>query len=102
MKENNIDYRLEEEEKRVAAYDKDKRKEVGECTFSTNSKFWTIDHTYVEPEYRGGNIACTLVKKVVEAAEEKKVKLVPICGFACREFDRKPEYEKIRYKGNQD
>jgi predicted GNAT family acetyltransferase len=100
MKENNIDYRLEEEEKRVAAYDK--RKEVGECTFSTdNSKFWTIDHTYVEPEYRGERVAGNLVKKVVEAAKEKNVKLVPVCRFACREFDRKPEYEEVWYKGNQ-
>lgn len=56
----------------------------------------------MEPDYRGGSVAGNLVKKVVEAAEEKKVKIVPVCGFACREFDRKPEYEKIRYKANQD
>lgn len=102
MREKNIDYKIEEEEKRVAAYDKDKSKEVGECTFSTdNPKFWTIDHTYVEPEYRGESVAVNLVKKVVEAAKENKVKVVPVCRFACREFDRKPEYEEIRYKGNQ-
>ena len=55
----------------------------------------------MEPEYRGESVAGNLVKKVVEAAKENKVKVVPVCRFACREFDRKPEYEEIRYKGNQ-
>jgi len=101
LNENNIDYRLEEEKNRAAAYDR--RKEVGECTFSTdNPKFCTIDHTYVEPDYRGESVACNLVKTVVEAAKENRVKIVPVCRFACREFDRKPEYEEIRYKENQD
>ncbi len=95
QKEGGISYRLED--KRVAAYDR--RKEVGECTFSTdNPKYWTIDHTYVEPDYRGESIACNLVKGVVDAAKEKNVKLVPVCKFACREFERKPEYEEMRYK----
>ena len=92
-----INYRYESERERVAAYDR--RKEVGECIFSTdNPKFWTIDHTYVDPDYRGENIAGNLVKNVVEAAKEKKVKIVPICRFACLEFDRKPEYQEMRYK----
>lgn len=95
--EGGINYRLEEDKKRVAAYDR--KKEVGECTFSTDDpKYWTIDHTYVEPDYRGENIACNLVKNVVEAAKDKNVKLIPVCQFACREFERKPEYEEMRYK----
>jgi len=92
-----IGYHYEAERKRVAAYYGDK--EIGECCFSSGgSKVWNIDHTYVEPEYRGNEIGGQLVKNVVKIAKENQIKIVPLCPFASKEFERKPEYRELEYK----
>jgi len=68
--------------------------------FLGGSKFWIIDHTYVNPEYRGKNIAGELVNYVVKIVKENKVKIIPLCPFASKEFSRKPEYREMEYKGS--
>ncbi len=67
---------------RSAAYDKEKL--IGECDFRMSSDTWTITHTEVSPEYGGKGIAKRLVYKVVEEAERKSVKIVPLCSYAAK------------------
>ena len=71
-----------EEENRSIAYDGEK--EIGECCYEVSADAWTIVHTAVNPDYRGKDIAKRLVYKVVEAAEKRKLRVVPACSYAER------------------
>ncbi len=84
---------FEPDNKRAAAYDQDKL--VGECTYSPSDTLWIIDHTEVDPSYGGQGIAANLVKAVADAARAAKVKVLPLCPYAKREFERKPEYQDL-------
>lgn len=71
---------LKEEENRcVAILD---GKEIGECDYSDEGESREIYHTHVLPEYGGKGIAKRLVYKVIEAAEKKKLTVIPSCSYA--------------------
>lgn len=54
-----------------------------------------IDHTFVDPAYRGQGLAEKLVAKGVEKARKEQKKIIPLCPFAKKEFERKPEYADV-------
>lgn len=85
---------FETDKNRAAAYDGDKN--IGECTFSPSEKIWIIDHTEVGKEYGGQGIAKRLIEEVVKNAREKGVKIEPICSFAVKEFEEKPDYADVK------
>ncbi|QZY87867.1 GNAT family N-acetyltransferase [Exiguobacterium acetylicum] len=69
---------------------------IGEITYSdTNNGMWIIDHTYVDPAHRNQQIGEQLVAEIVNWAREANVKLLPLCPFAKKEFERTPEYAEI-------
>lgn len=84
----------EADKNRAAAYDGDKN--IGESTYSPSDKFWIIDHTLVDENYGGQGIAGQLVAEIVKQARERGLKIMPLCPFAKKEFDRRPEYADIR------
>ena len=84
---------FEPDRHRDAAYDGDKL--VGTCTTSPSATTWIIDHTEVNPAYNGQGIAAQLVKAVVDAARQAKVKIVPLCPYAKKQFDKNPEYQDL-------
>lgn len=55
---------------------------VGECQYEIKDGSWYIMHTGVRPEFGGRGIARMLVEKVVEEANKRNVKIVPICSYA--------------------
>ena len=55
---------------------------VGECQYEIKDGAWYIMHTGVRPEFGGRGIARMLVEKVVEEANKRNVKIVPICSYA--------------------
>ncbi len=83
----------EENNNRAAAYDGEKL--VGQCTYSKSENIWIIDHTLVDSEYGGQGIAAKLVKEVVDRASEKSVKIMPLCSYAVKEFQKKEEYRDL-------
>ncbi|MDO5018144.1 MAG: GNAT family N-acetyltransferase [Lagierella massiliensis] len=87
---------FEFENKRSAAYEGDKL--VGECTFSNANGVMIINYTGVEPEYRGKGIAKKLVFEIVKAAREKDMKIIPLCPYAKKEFEKNKEYEDVLKK----
>ncbi|MBU5307914.1 N-acetyltransferase [Clostridioides mangenotii] len=92
-----IEYNYEESKNRIAAYYKGK--EVGEITYSkAGENILIVDHTYVNEEYRGKSIANQLVKNVVDLAISQNKKIVPLCSFVRKEFDRNPEYQEVESK----
>lgn len=75
---------------------KESDKEIGEMTWSEAGKTrLIIDHTFVDPAYRGQGLAEKLVAKGVEKARKEQKKIIPLCPFAKKEFERKPEYADV-------
>ncbi len=54
-----------------------------------------IDHTEVSPELAGQGAGKQLVAKAVAFAREKGVKILPLCPFAKRVFDKYPEWHDV-------
>ena len=83
------------EEKRYVVLDENKQ-EIGEMTWSNaGENIMIIDHTFVDDAYRGQGIAEKLVALGVELAREKQKKIMPLCPYAAKEFDQKPEYKDV-------
>ncbi len=82
MNEENIHIEFEGQSNRAVAYDNDK--EIGVCEFHVDSLYWSIDHTYVDPNYGGRGIAKKLVLSIVTQARAKGVKLIPLCSYAAK------------------
>ncbi|EKQ57718.1 MULTISPECIES: GNAT family N-acetyltransferase [unclassified Clostridium] len=57
-----------------------------------------IEHTYVYEQLKGKGAGKQLVKKVVEFAMSNNKKIIPICSFARKEFEKNKEYECVLYK----
>lgn len=74
----------------------DDNKEIGEMTWSNaGDKMMIIDHTFVDPAYRGQKLAEKLVFNGVEKARREGKKIIPLCPFAKNEFDEKTEYHDV-------
>lgn len=84
----------EPQETRAAAYDDDIC--IGESTYSNSETMWIIDHTEVNENYGGKGIASQLVEELVNQARNKAVKILPLCPFANREFQKKKEYADVK------
>lgn len=54
-----------------------------------------ITHTEVDDQLRGKNAGKQMVDKAVTFAREKGIKIVPLCPFAKKVFDRTPEYADV-------
>ncbi|MNY72522.1 hypothetical protein D3C86_2110990 [compost metagenome] len=54
-----------------------------------------IDHTEVSPVFNGKGLGKKLVEKAVEVAREKNWKIVPLCPFAKKTFDRNPQFKDV-------
>ncbi|HLP13892.1 MAG TPA: GNAT family N-acetyltransferase [Flavobacteriales bacterium] len=54
-----------------------------------------IDHTEVDPVYKGQNIGKQLVMAAVEMARIQKIKIMPLCPFAKSVFDRTAELKDV-------
>ena len=71
---------------------------LAEMTYvwSGDNKF-IIDHTEVSPTLEGKGIGKQLVHKAIEFAREKHVKIMPLCPFAKRVFDKVADYQDVLF-----
>ena len=69
---------------------------ISEVTFTDDGSTLILDHTFVDSTYRGQGIAGKLVALVVEKARKEGKKIIPLCSFAKKEFERKPEYQYVK------
>ena len=53
------------------------------------------DHSFVDPAYRGQKLAEKLVYTGVELARRDGKKIIPLCPYAKKEFEKKPEYQDV-------
>lgn len=83
MRHMDIRIVFEEARRQAAAYDGEQQ--IGECQYIVDSAHqWTITHTGVRPEYGGRGIAKQLVECVIEEAQARGVRIVPVCTYAKR------------------
>lgn len=69
---------------------------AGEITWSNaGENLLIIDHTFVDPIYRGYGLAGRLVLSVVEMARLEQKKVLPLCPFAKKEFERHKDYKDV-------
>ena len=54
-----------------------------------------IDHTEVNPGNNGKGYGKMMVQKAVEFALEKNIKIIPLCPFAKKVFDKTPEFRDV-------
>lgn len=71
-------------------------KTVAEITYTTpNNEMFIIDHTFVDESLRGQNVGEQLVASVVALARQQERKIIPLCPFAKREFEKKTSYADV-------
>lgn len=74
----------------------DTRVKSGEMTFSkSGNNTWVIDHTGVDDFIKGTGAAAALVKRGVEMARERGVKIIPLCSYVKVQFRRHPDYGDV-------
>lgn len=61
--------------------------------FEIKDNLLYINHTYTNANYRGCGLAQQLLDKVIEFAEAKKLKIIPICSYVINKF----EADKYRF-----
>lgn len=54
-----------------------------------------IDHTEVNPGNNGKGFGKRMVEQAVLFAREKELKILPLCPFAKKVFDKTPEYSDV-------
>lgn len=56
-----------------------------------------IDHTEVSEKLGGKGIGKQLVHKAVETAREKHIKILPLCPFVKKVFDKTEDYKDVLF-----
>lgn len=71
-------------------------KQEGKMTFVfAGSDKIIIDHTEVNPGNNGKGFGKKMVAKAVEYAREKNIKIIPLCSFAKKVFDKTSEFSDV-------
>jgi uncharacterized protein len=69
---------------------------VAELTYlRTGENTMVIDHTEVDPKFRGENIGRDLVAAAVAYARENGLKIKPICPYTKKVIDSTPEFQDV-------
>jgi len=72
--------------------------EAGQTAFANyrlSGDVMTIPYVESPPALRGKGTAGRLLEGVVAHARERKLKIVPVCGYAVSWFQRHPQYNDV-------
>jgi predicted GNAT family acetyltransferase len=70
-------------------------KHIAELTYRLQGEDAVIDHTFVDPDFRGGTFARDLVAAAVQWARKENRKLVPMCPYVRSVLAKTPEYADV-------
>lgn len=62
----------------------------------------SIDHTFINENYRGQGLAKKLLNAVLEYAEQNDLKIVPVCSYAKATFKDTPDIQHFLTKNYQE
>jgi predicted GNAT family acetyltransferase len=93
----NQEYRIAQGDNRF--YIGDEQNLIGEITFFENGNGQlVVDHTFVNPQYRGKNIGMILINAIVEYARNTNKLIIPVCPYVEKMFSRDSKFEDIWFK----
>ena len=91
-----MEIELKKDENKGFALATENGKTAGKMTYSIASDdFIIIDHTEVEPDFKGKGVGKQLLYKIVEMAREKNLKILPLCPFANALFQKTPDIKDV-------
>lgn len=91
-----MEIQLQEDETKGFALATENGKNAGKMTYSiASSDFIIIDHTEVEPAFKGKGVGKQLLYKIVEMARENNLKILPLCPFANALFQKTPDIKDV-------
>ncbi|RKF18661.1 N-acetyltransferase [Alginatibacterium sediminis] len=56
---------------------------------------WLVDHTFVPEQFRGQGVAALLVNALIEKSEQEGVKIIPLCSYVAKQFERHPQWQHL-------
>ena len=90
-----MQYRIEDH--RIVAYDTN-HPFIGELTFPAvpgENKRVVVEHTFVDPKFRGQGVAQALVQHFVDYATKQDYTVKLMCPFAVAQFKQHPQYQQL-------
>lgn len=70
--------------------------EAGRMTYSwAGSEKFIIDHTEVNPDFKGQGVGNQMVHAAVAYARTNGLKIIPLCPFAKSVFDKRTDYHDV-------
>ena len=91
-----MEIQLQEDETKGFALATENGNTAGKMTYSIASDdFIIIDHTEVEPAFKGKGVGKQLLYKIVEMARENNLKILPLCPFANALFQKTPDIKDV-------
>lgn len=92
-----MNIRQEENAGKGAFYSEANGTRLAEVTYTlSGTQKVIIEHTTVSEMLQGQGMGKKLVAAVVEMARSKGLKVHPMCPYAKKVFDQKPEYGDVR------
>ncbi len=90
---------IKEQDSKGFAVAREDNKKAGVMTYSiAGENHIIIDHTEVEPEFKGKSVGKKLLYKIVEMAREKNIKITPLCPFANAMFKKFEDIQDVLKK----
>lgn len=87
---------VEQTENNGAFYILQNNERVAEMTFvKPDRSTLTIEHTEVSEVLRGTGAGKKLVEYAVEYARKNELKIIPVCPFVLKTFERNAEYTDV-------
>ena len=87
---------IKDQENKGFAMARIENKRAGIMTYQKPSpEYIIIDHTIVEPEFKGKGVAKQLLYKVVGMARENNLKIVPECSYAVAMFKKLTDLQDV-------
>lgn len=91
-----MEVKLVEESTKGYAIAQENGATAGKMTYSkASSEFIIIDHTEVDPSFKGKGVGKQLLYKIVEMAREKNIKILPLCPFASAMFKKLTDIQDV-------
>ena len=73
-------------------------KEAGVMTYTwAGPTKFIIDHTEVDPDFKGKGVGQQMLMKAVEYARANHLKIMPLCPFAKSVFDKNPDIADVLF-----
>lgn len=65
-------------------------KEIAKMEISISDNYLTAYHTEVQPEFNGKGLAKQLFDFMVNIAQNKRLKIIPLCVYVRKQLERNP------------